>query len=173
MSLKTIKTLFITGMTIVIIASVLEVFFIQDSWNLLFYMSMVGHVIFAVGLWLMDKIASSPLCRYYIAMMAIGCSLHYLQSYEINALVVMILALFLLFLVFKYLDIFTKVSGEHLFINSFYCFIICSIIGFCILKFSNIVEYSSTRTFIIGFMIFPAFIVYIAAILNLRSINSL
>ncbi|RDU73443.1 hypothetical protein CQA66_01925 [Helicobacter aurati] len=172
MSIKSIRLLFIIGITINIIASLVEVFSIRViSYHLFFFISMVGHSIFAAGLWFVDKVAKSLLCSYYLAMMIVGCLFYCLQSYQFNSLVILLCALFFLFLVFKYLNGFTQVSGNYLFISSFYCLIVCCMVGVCLLKFSNVVDYRATVSFIVGFMIFPAFIVYIVAILNFKTIR--
>lgn len=173
MNIKHIKIFFIGGIALSLTASVVEVFLAKSHFSPVFFgISMIGHCIFAIGLWLIDKIAKSVLFNYYLGMMIISFVIYCLYSYGGNMMIILLLNVCLLLLMFMYLHKFSKISGEILFIRSFYLLIFCFIVGLCVLKFGNIVENQAIVSFIIGFMAFPALIAYIAAILNIKKITN-
>ena len=168
MGIRSIKRLFIAGLGLSVPASFTEIFFLSGSCWLLFALSMLGHAIFVAGLFLIDRQTKGLLSCYYLGMMIISIVLYYLHYRGGNASIILLLTVFFFFLMFIYLHRFTRVSGEALFVRSFYCFMLCFLIGICALKFGGLVAYSATVSFIIGFMALPPLIVYATALISLK-----
>lgn len=194
-----IKTLLVIGVLISFFASLCELVFVgelvftknsnianldskntqniesnlQDSINnpnIFFYISLFGQGIFLFGLFLLDRKAKSILSGYYASIVCICVILYCLPKSQENVLSILLITLFFFFLLYRYLHIWTKISGISLFIYSFYTLVACIICGIAVLKF-NLVEARALGSFVVVFMIAPALIMYFSAIFSLKSIT--
>lgn len=171
MNLRTIKRILIFGIFWITFASLLEVIVDHKKSDIIFFITaLIGQGIFLFGLFILDRKAKSLLSGYYGVMIVVGLMLYFTKHTQSNFVLSLCLVTLFLILLFRYLQIFTRISGIGLFINSFYTLILCVFVGLVILKFTHIVEHRAVVSFIIGFMIFPSLIMYISAIFSLKSI---
>lgn len=174
--MRKIKLFLVIGILVSFLASFLEVIFekvIVDSMSfsaMFFYISLLGQGIFLLGLFLLDRRAKSLLSGYYATMICICVILYFLPKSDENNLVILIISAFFFFLLFFYLRIWTRISGNSLFIYSFYVFILCLVCGIFVLKM-GLIEGRASASFIIVFIIAPALIMYITAIFSLKNIT--
>ncbi|MWV63027.1 hypothetical protein DCO58_01035 [Helicobacter saguini] len=142
----------------------------STSSTIFFAASLIGQFIFLGGLFLIDRKAKSLLSGYYATLICICVILYFLPKSEDNTLTILLVTLFFFFLLYRYLRIWTRLSGISLFIYSFYALILCIICGIFVLKF-GFVEARAVASFIVVFMIAPALIMYFSAIFSLKSIT--
>ena len=175
MPLEKIKKILIVGIFITIISSGVQVFSknTQELSLTFFTLSLIGQCIFALGLYHIDKIAKSPLSMHYISIVCMQFGIFIMGKIDVlnNQIAILILSLLLLFVMLRYLQIFTKVSGQIAFVHSFYLLIFCILSGLCLLKLDRFIDSSSIVSFVIGFMILPPLIYYIIAVLDLKEIR--
>ncbi|RDU65727.1 hypothetical protein CQA53_06085 [Helicobacter didelphidarum] len=172
MSFPTIKMILLIGTIWSIVASSIELVFAGHSvGRAFFFLSLVGQFIFLAGLFLLDRKTKSFLSGYYATMTCICILLYMIPKSSQNTLLILFIVFFFFFLLFRYLQIFTRISGQILFIRSFYTLVVCIILGIILLKYSNFIEKRVIVAFVVGFMIFPSLIMYISAIFSLQKVG--
>lgn len=147
----------------------LEIIFDKNVELIFFILSNIGHCIFLIGLLFIDRRSKSILSAYYGMLILISIGIYISNIlFHSNVLVALSLSLLFLSVLFLYLSAFSRLSGQAMFIRSFYVLLICIFAGLVMLKFSNVIENRAIISFIIGFMIFPSLIMYISAIFSLQ-----
>lgn len=167
-----IKSYLIFGVCLQIFFSILENIFLDSKYlNLTFSsLNVLSSLIFLNGLLQIDNICKSNLFVKYAALILIGIGMKAFNmfspdmkifTYAVN-LIFVVLFLWVLWI---YLNTFSKVSGIALFNTTFWVLILCFVLGSSALLL-NLVRDGWVSAFIIGFMYIPALVVYMSAIFN-------
>lgn len=172
MSIKHIKIILIVSMLWIMITQMLLVVIYNNNSFIFYILTLLGEIAFLLGLIFLDKHAKSSLSSYYMFMLCISIMLYLLRYFEIiNPF--MSLALFALFLfaLYKHLQIFTNISGQALFVRSFYVLLFCVIVGFVALICSDFIRSPQIFPFVFGAMVLPALFTYLVALFSLQHIS--
>ena len=172
MSIKRIKNVLIISMIWIVVTQMLSAVFFNNNSFLLYVCTLVGECIFLFGLILLDRIAKSMLSGYYAFMLCISFSLYVLRYFEIlNLFVLLILLLLFLFSLYKHLQIFTHISGQALFVRSFYILLCSILVGFMVLVSSSFMRSPQVASFVFGAMVLPALFTYLVALFSLQNVS--
>ncbi len=165
-----IKILLVIGVLCVCLASLFDLV-VPFEFNIMsFVFSIIGHLVFIIGLVLIDRKAKSILSAYYIFIVCISVAFYLLNRYQLhNVFINIILILWFFYTLFKYLQIFTRISGQTLFIKSFYVLVISIVIGSLILAITQNKNMYLVY-FVLCAMICPSFFMYVVAILTFQNI---
>ncbi len=172
MPIGRIKTILIASILWVIITQMLYVVVFHSDSHVFFLCSFIGQCTFLFGLFLLDRHTKSILSRYYAFMLCISLASYILRYLEVHNIFVFLgfIVLFL-FALYRYLQIFTRISGQALFVRSFYTLIFCMLVGFIVFISSAFMRLPQIAPFVLGAMVLPALFMYLVALFSLRRVS--
>lgn len=167
-----IKYILIGSIVWIIVTQMLYVVVLQSQSHLAYALSLLGQCAFLAGLVLLDRRAKSMLSSYYAVMVCISLILYILRYLDMNNIFVsLVLVGFFLFALYQHVRIFTRISGQTLFVRSFYVLMLCMILGFAALISSSLARSPQIAPLVVGAMVLPALFIYLVALFSLERVS--